>query len=182
MKRFMTLIAICCMGVFGFSQVALAGHTGVPTDHDLGTGVGCSALEGLDATSIIADDYFVGRIGRNGVDGVNRGGRDVDDFDSDDLTDSMEECINDSLHGYCSAVFNADGSNITLAPLAYAGRNEQQRWFMVTFDGTGCDTSQCSDHDDNDSDFTRDFGGAHGDPADVGCDDYDDNDELPSAI
>ena len=169
MKIGSSLIAILCLSAFGFTSTALA--------FDFGVGTGCSPIEGVEALSLTNGDTFVGRIGSGAVSGFNKNGKPVDNADGDAYTDSMEECINDALHGYCTTVFGFD-TNLTVTFVAFEGKKNQKSQFRVTFDDTsGCATSQCSDHADNDTDGTRDFGGAHGFLADTDCSDYNDNSE-----
>ncbi len=169
MNKLTVLLATLVVAGFGFAGSASA--------FNFGTGTGCSPIEGVEAVNLTDGDTFTGRIGRTGVDGFNKNGKDADDADADGFTDSIEECINDALVGYCTLVFSAD-SNITVVPGTISGARGNKREFTVTFDDTsGCDISQCSDHVDNDTDGQADFGGAIGLPADTDCDDYDDDDE-----
>ena len=126
MKNVITLIAIGCLGVFGFTSTALAG---IPTN--FGSGPGCSAIEGVDATSINDGDFFEVRIGTTGVTRFNKNGKPADDADSDTFTDSLEMCISDALHGYCTLVFTAN-TNIAISGISQVGRNGQQSLFTIT--------------------------------------------------
>ena len=141
---------------------------------------------------------FVGRINRQSVTGVHHKGnnthgpRQLDNDDNDAYVNSMEECINDALHGYCTTL-GGDDDILTVVEVDCADFNLSQRGkqgcFKVTFnfpldqDGdldtfpNTCATSECSDHIDNDCDGTADQGGAHGQSRDIDCSDYDDPDE-----
>ena len=139
---------------------------------DFGDGPGCSALGGVDATALTNGDTFMGRIGTTGVSGFNKNGKPADNSDADAFTNSLEECINDSLVGFCTTILGDDSAFITVTPGATQGRNNQQQWFTVVFeDVSNCAVTQCSDGADNDADTFIDF------PADPECLDYDDNDE-----
>ena len=141
---------------------------------DLGSGPGCSAIEGLNVTlDLVNGNCFTGRIGVPGVTGFNKNGKPVNTTnDGDAFTDSLEECINDALVGYCTTILGDDDGVIGLAPGSPVGNNQQN--FTVTFlDISGCAITQCSDHVDNDLDGATDF------PDDPECTDYDDNNESP---
>lgn len=143
---------------------------------DFGIGEGCSAIGGVDATALTNGDTFVGRIGSTGVSGFNKNGRPADNSDNDTFTDSLEECINDALVGYCTTVNGDDTAVISVTPGATLGRNNNKQLFTVTFlDVSGCGISQCSDQEDNDGDTLVDY------PDDPECGDYDDDDESAGA-
>ena len=138
----------------------------------LGSGPGCSAIGGVNVTDLADGDSFTGRIGTTGVSGVNPAGKPVGDPDEDGFTDSLEECINDSLIGFCTTLNRDDSDFISVAPGATSGRKLNKQEFTVTFDDVSrCGITECSDQVNNDGDTLADF------PADLECTDYDDNDE-----
>ena len=139
---------------------------------DFGSGPGCSPIEGVDATALGIGDTFEGRIGTTAVSGFNKNGKPADNSDTDAFTDSVEECINDALVGFCTTILGNDDAFITVTPGGTQGRNNQQQLFTVVFDDvSNCAVTQCSDRVDNDADTFIDF------PADPECTDYDDDDE-----
>ena len=129
----------------------------------------------MDATTLSNGDFFIGRIGRNGVTGFNKNGKPVDNSDGDAFTDSMEECINDALQGHCSTVGGTEAGVYDVTPLVLS--KNQQTFLLEFLDVSGCALTECSDHAENDVDGRRDFGGAHGFLRDLQCSDYDDDDE-----
>jgi hypothetical protein len=137
---------------------------------NLGEGPGCSAVEGVDATTLVIGNCFTGKIGVPGVTGLNKNGKPADNSDTDAFTDSLEACINDALVGFCTTILGDEDGVIDLDPGDVVGNNQQ--WFTVTILGA-CGTSQCSDHVDNEiiPDGLIDF------PDDPQCTDYNDNDE-----
>ena len=158
-----TLVAIL-FSAFGWSSMASA--------VDFGVGNGCSAIGGVEATDLTAGDTFMGRIGSTGVSGFNKNGKAADNSDADTFTDSLEECINDALIGYCTTILGDDTNAISVTPLATSGKRNNKQLFEVTFvDVSGCGISQCSDQEDNDTDTFTDY------PDDPECLDYDDDDE-----
>ncbi len=176
MKKTILTLTVIFAG-FGFSHTVFA--------FDFGSGTGCSAIGGIDATALTSGDTFTGRIGATGVSGFNKKNKPVDDTDGDGFTNSLEECINDALVGYCTTITGDDSAAITVIPGATSGRKNNKQEFTVIFeDVSGCGVSQCSDHVDNEasldlgdegtSDGLSDF------PADPECDDYDDDDESDS--
>lgn len=165
MKRLATTLASSAL-VLGFIVPAHA--------YDFGSGPGCSAIAGVDATRLTAGDTFTGRIGRTGVTGLNPRGKPVDNWDGDAFTNSLEECINDALLGYCTTLYRDDTGVIEVVPGPVEGRRGEQQWFTVTFlDPSACGISQCSNHQDDDGDGFADY------PADPYCRDYDDHSEYP---
>jgi hypothetical protein len=139
---------------------------------DFGLGNGCSAIGGVEATDLTAGDTFMGRIGTTGVSGFNKNGKPADNSDTDAFTDSLEECINDSLIGYCTTIGGDDSAVISVTPGDISGKRNNKQVFTVTFvDVSGCGISQCSDQEDNDTDTFTDY------PDDPECLDYDDDDE-----
>lgn len=126
---------------------------------NLGSGPGCSAIEGLDVTlDLVNGNCFTGRIGTTGVSGVNPNGSPAQDSDGDGCTDSLEICINSSLVGFCSDVDVDDcdlapadsGENITYTPGTKSGMKMNQQEFTATFlDISNCAITQCSDQVDN---------------------------------
>jgi len=141
---------------------------------DFGTGPGCSPIEGVLATTIANGDTFTGRIGTTGVSGFNKNGKPADNSDADAFTDSVEECINDALIGFCTTILGNDNACISVAPGGTSGKNGNKQEFTVTFDVAACCmVTQCSDQVDNEGapDGLIDF------PDDPQCTDYDDNDE-----
>ena len=148
---------------------------------DLGSGPGCSAIRGVDATTIMAGNCFTGKIGTTGVSGVNPNGRPATDTDGDGCTDSLEKCINSSLVGFCSDVDVDDcdsdpgdgGEDIIYIPGATEGNKNSQQNFEVIFQSGPCAISECSDHMDNEAtpDGLIDY------PNDPQCDSFSDDDE-----
>ena len=148
---------------------------------DLGSGPGCSAIGGVDATTIMAGNCFTGKIGTTGVSGVNPNGRPATDTDGDGCTDSLEKCINSSLVGFCSDVDVDDcdsdpgdgGEDIIYIPGATEGNKNSQQNFEVIFQSGPCAISECSDHMDNEAtpDGLIDY------PNDPQCDSFSDDDE-----
>src|SRR3990172_2145718 len=148
---------------------------------DLGSGPGCSAIRGVDATTIMAGNCFTGEIGTTGVSGVNPNGRPATDTDGDGCTDSLEKCINSSLVGFCSDVDVDDcdsdpgdgDENIIYIPGATEGQKNSQQNFEVIFQSGPCAISECSDHMDNEAtpDGLIDY------PNDPQCDSFSDDDE-----
>ena len=172
MRTLASLLAVAAIAAFG-----LAGPASAQTD--FGTGPGCSPIEGVLATTLGNGDSFTGRIGTTAVSGFNKNGKAADNSDNDAFTDSVEECINDALIGYCTTVFGDEDSVISVVPGTLSGRNDNKQEFTVTFDDTSvCAVTQCSDHVDNDTDNEIDFGGFDGFPADTNCTDYNDNTEA----
>ena len=156
--------ALVAMSILGWSITATA--------FDFGVGEGCSAIGGVDATALGNGDTFVGTIGATAVSGFNPAGKPAGNSDADPFTDSLEECINDSLIGYCTTLAGDDSAVISVEPGQTLGRNGNRQLFTVTFlDVSGCGVSQCSDQEDNDGDTFVDY------PADPECADYDDDDE-----
>lgn len=129
MKRMMKLVMLLPIGL-----LLLAGAAAAQTNY--GVGPGCSAIEGVDATTIQLGDSFTGRIGHGSVTGYNPQGKPTDDTDLDGLTDSLEECINDALVGYISDIDQDDSACIVVAPGSDDGHNNQRKYFTVTFSGT----------------------------------------------
>ena len=107
----------CLVPVFALAVVlagvpVYAAHSG-PTL--IGTGTGCSAIEHFDATHLVDGDMFIGRINLQSVTGEHHKGkkkdgtdRELDNSDADAYMDSLEECINDALHGYCTTLGGDD--------------------------------------------------------------------------
>ena len=152
---------------------SFAGITGI----DLGEGVGCSAIAGIVASEIESGSYFDGRIGLSGVSGRNKKGKPADDADGDGLTDSIEECINDSLIGHCGDVDEDNTGDIIVLDLDDCEKSHSKCWFTATFVNTGvCGNSQCSDYIDNDQD-----GDGIDYPDDPDCDNYSDDSEVPES-
>ncbi len=148
------------------------GWSGMVSAFDFGLGPGCSPIEGVDATALTNGDMFIGRIGATGVSGFNKNGKAADNSDIDAFTDSVEECINDALFGYCTTLLRDDTAFISVTPGATSGKKNNKQLFTVVFvDVSGCDISECSDQADNDADTLTDF------PDDPECLDYDDDDE-----
>jgi len=146
------------------------GWSGIASAFDFGVGTGCSAIGGVDATSLSNGDTFIGRIGSTAVSGFNKNGKPADNSDTDAFTNSVEECINDALVGYCTTVLGDDTNFISVTPGATSGKANNKQLFTVVFENIeGCGISQCSDHVDNDSDTFTDY------PKDPQCRDYDDN-------
>ena len=174
MKKVITLIAIGCLGVFGFTSTAFAGFM------NFGVGPGCSPIEHVDATSLVNGDFFSGRISRNAITKQNPRGKAIADPDGDGLTNSLEECINDALIGFCSTLGGNESANISFTDDGAAPKGNQQL-FTVTFDNVStCNISECSDHVDNsDADGRIDFGGHKPNLPDLQCTDYNDNNEAP---
>jgi len=139
----------------------------------LGRGPGCSAIGGVVATDLVDEDSFTGRIGTTGASGFNPKRKAVGDPDGDGFTDSLEECINDSLVGFCTTLNGEDSDVISVVLGAPSGRKNNKQEFTVTFDDvSSCRITQCSDQVDNDGDGDGiDF------PNDPQCTDYDDDDE-----
>jgi len=151
---------------------AAFGWSGMASAFDFGMGNGCSAIGGVEATDLTAGDIFIGRIGTTGVSGFNKNGKAADNSDADTFTDSLEECINDALIGYCTTISGDDSAVISVAPGNTSGNRGNKQSFTVTFlDVSGCGISQCSDQEDNDADSFIDH------PEDPECLDYDDDDE-----
>ena len=191
------------LGTFVTAALLCLAAGGASAQTNFGTGPGCSAIEGLDATTLQAGDSFSGRIGTTGVSGVNKNGGIADGLDEDAFTDSMEECINDALVGYCTDIDRDDTIYIQVDPGATVGENGNQQEFTVTFldPAASCGVSECSDQVDNDA-GTCDLGNTNAciggpnagsacssdaacaDGADYGadpdCDNYSDNDESSS--
>jgi len=173
MSKFLLTIVMMLFvsgGVFLTTKTASA--------QDLGSGPGCSAIEGLNIASLSDNDFFVGIINRVAVLGSNHKGKgSPDNSDTDAFSDSLEMCINDALVGFCSTIFGDDPGCYTLSDQTQVSRNRYS--FKITFLDVAacCATSACSDHVDNDLDGFRDFGGAEGFLMDPECTDYDDNDE-----
>lgn len=139
----------------------------------LGVGPGCSAIQGVDATTLVNGDTFIGRIGATAVSGFNKNGFPADDTDGDGLTDSIESCINDALYGHCGDIDSDDSAAIMVTPLDTEGKNNNKQWFMVEFvDVSVCGVTECSDHLDNDEDYLVDF------PDDLDCENYSDDSEA----
>ena len=177
--------------VFALALV-LSGVPGHAQTH-YGAGPGCSAIEGILATDLTNVDMFIGRInlGQLRTSGGNHKGKgNFGNSDSDALSDSLEECINDALIGYCGTIGGDDNTaySFELWDCGSAGLTQRgnQACFKITFeeeawsgrhDGGKCAISECSDHVDNDGSCRADFGGAIGLPPDDGCADYDDDDE-----
>jgi hypothetical protein len=158
-----TLVAILS-STFGGSGRAMA--------LDFGIGNGCSAIGGVEATDLTSGDIFVGRIGYPGVSGINKNGKPADNADSDVFTNSVEECINDALVGFCTTINGDDSAVISVTPGATSGKKGNKQLFTVEFlDVSNCSISQCSDQIDNDTDTFTDY------PKDPECLDYDDDDE-----
>jgi hypothetical protein len=152
--------------------VSALGWSGMASALDFGVGNGCSAIGGINATDLTPGDMFTGRIGSTGVSGFNRNLKPADNSDTDSFTDSLEECINDSLIGYCTTVLGDDSAVISVTPGDTSGKKGNKQLFTVEFlDVTECGISQCSDHEDNDLDGLTDY------PNDPECLDYDDDDE-----
>ncbi len=170
MKK-LTLL-FCTVLVIGMSLLltgtSYAGIAGI----DLGSGVGCSGIEDLDASTINNADFFTGRIGLAGVTGLNKKGKLADDEDEDGLTDSIEECINDSLMGHCGDVDEVNTGDITIVPLG-CEKPHSKCWFGAIFANASiCGVTECSDHIDNDGDSDGiDY------PDDPDCDSYSDDSE-----
>ena len=138
---------------------------------DLGSGDGCSAIEGVDATTLVNGNCFTGKIGTTSVSGVNPKGKQPTNSDSDAFTNGLEECLNDSLIGFCTEILVDDTGVIDLIPGMLVKKDKQQ-FFTVTFlDVSGCGITECSDNVDNDGDTLIDFSG------DPECDDFSDDDE-----
>jgi len=126
---------------------------------NLGIGPGCSAIEGLDVTSdLVNGNCFTGRIGTTGVSGVTPNGSPAQDSDGDGCTDSLEECINSALVGFCSDVDVNDcdeapgdgGEDITYVQGTKSGSKMNKQEFTATFqDITNCAITQCSNQVDD---------------------------------
>ena len=160
-----TAVLFVTIGIFLVTGTASA-------QTNFGAGPGCSAIGGVVATDLVNGDSFTGRIGTTGVSGLNKNGKPADNSDTDAFTDSLEECINDALIGFCTEVSVADAGVIDVTPGATTGQNNNQQFFTVVFlDTTGCAVTECSDQVDNDGDLLIDF------PADLQCADYSDTDE-----
>jgi len=129
MKQMTRLGMLLAIGLLVFAGAAVA-----QVDYD--TGPGCSAIGGIEATSIGLGDTFSGVIGTPAVTGFNKNGKPTDDSDADGLTDSLEECINDALIGYISDIDQDDSTCIVVAPGDSIGHNGQRKNFTVTFSGT----------------------------------------------
>lgn len=129
MKHLTRLGMLLAIGLLVFAGAAVA-------QVDYGTGPGCSAIGGIEATSIGLGDTFSGVIGTPAVTGFNKNGKPTDDTDADGLTDSLEECINDSLIGYISDIDQDDSACIELSVGSPIGHNGQRSNFTVTFAGT----------------------------------------------
>ena len=67
------------VGTFAAAALLCLASGGASAQVNLGTGPGCSAIGGVDATTLQAGDYFTGRIGTTGVSGVNKNGGSADD-------------------------------------------------------------------------------------------------------
>jgi len=146
--------------------------TGAASAFNFGVGFGCSPIGDVLATALTNGDTFTGRIGTTGVSGFNPKGKAVGDPDGDGFTDSLEECINDSLIGFCTTLGGNDSTVITVQEGAKSGKKLNKQEFTVTFvDTSGCNVTECSDGVDNDGNGLADF------PADTQCTDYDDGDE-----
>ena len=174
---------------------------------NLGSGPGCSAIEGLDVTTdLVNGNCFTGRIGTTGVSGLNPNGSPAQDSDGDGCTDSLEECINSALVGFCSDVDVDDcnlapgdgGEDITYTEGDKSGMKNNLQQFTATFqDISNCAITQCSDQVDNEpaacvGGFCANGGAAcsaDGDcppgdglidyPDDPECDSFSDNTESP---
>ena len=102
-----------------------------------GTGPGCSAIGDVVAMTLVNGDTFTGRISKNAITGLNPKGFAVDNSDADIFTDSLEECIEDSLIGSCLDINVDDSGVIGVVDGADVGKN--QTFFTVTFlDVSGC--------------------------------------------
>ena len=166
MRKLATLTAVAALAAFGYAGAAQA--------VDLGAGPGCSPIENVLATTLNNADFFDGRIGTTGVSGFNKNGNPADNSDIDDFTDSLEECINDALIGFCTTILGDDSAAITVVAGATEGKNNNKQVFTVTFDDASvCAVTQCSDKVDNEGapDGLIDF------PDDPECTDYNDNNE-----
>ena len=164
MKKFTHFAAITILAL---------GWSGIASAYDFGMGKGCSAIGGLNAEDLTDGDTFIGRIGTTGVSGFNKNGKPADNSDADAFTDSVEECINDSLIGYCTTLQGDDSNVISVTPGETSGKKGNKQLFTVVFlDTSGCSVSECSDQEDNDDDGLTDY------PNDPECLDYDDDDEL----
>jgi len=192
-----TLLAVMAVLFVGGGSLLV---TGTASATNFGTGPGCSPIEGVNATTLTgrgscvtlscaggptpgndcatdadcgAGDTFTGRIGSTAVSGFNSKGKPADDFDDDGNTDSVEECINDALIGFCTGVKVADAGVISVTPGATLGAKGNKQYFTVEFvDVNGCAVTECSDKVDNDGDGNVDY------PADNECFDYPDDDEV----
>ncbi|HEX9666270.1 MAG TPA: hypothetical protein VGA95_06885 [Thermodesulfobacteriota bacterium] len=144
---------------------------------------------------------FCGIIGTPGVTGFNKNGKEVDNMDTDDFTDSLEMCINDALIGYCTTKLGDDNGVIELFNTQLQGPNDNKSGFCISFNDTsGCAITECSDHVDNEpaacvAGMCVNGGGTDGAgactvdgdcdpgdgfvdfPNDPQCSDYDDDDE-----
>ena len=130
MKRasFMVLGLVCA------SLLVVGGAATAQTD--FGSGNGCSAVGGVDATTIVPGDTFQGRIGATGATDQNKNGGAADDGDADGFTDSLEGRINDSLVGFCNDVDRNDAGCIQVTNVTPTGKNGNKATFQVTFGGT----------------------------------------------
>jgi len=206
-KLLLTIIAV----MFLSGGIFLSAGT-VNAQMDFGTGPGCSPIEGVDATTLVGSgtcnlgtgfcsndgtvacasdvdclglgDMFTGRIGTTAVNRVNKNNKPADNSDGDQCSDSIEECINDALFGFCTEVFVSDcddvedgitvNSKVTYEKLNVEGKKGNKRNFKVTFlDTSECAITECSDQVNNDGlqDSDIDF------PDDPQCMDYSDDDE-----
>ena len=210
-KLFLTIFMVLFLsgGVFLAAQNASAGVTGT----DFGLGPGCSAIEGVDATTLVgsggtcdktnglcddttactsdaacagigsglcngvctndvnvtctadaecaAGDMFTGEIGKTAVNRLNKNLKPADNSDTDQCSDSLEECINSSLFGFCTEVLVDDCDDVDTAggpssplvtydPGVVTGPQNNRRQFKVTFeDVSGCAITECSDRVEN---------------------------------
>jgi len=161
-----TAVLFVTIGIFLVTGTASA-------QMDLGSGPGCSAIGGINVTTLSVNDFFTGRIGTTGVSGVNPKGKPVGDPDGDGFTDSLEECINDSLVGFCTTLVGDDSAVIDVQGGITSGKKDNKQEFTVIFlNVDDCDVTQCSDQIDNDG-----AGDGIDFPNDPQCTDYDDDNE-----
>ncbi len=127
-----TAVLFVTIGIFLVTGTASA-------QTNFGAGPGCSAIGGVVATDLVNGDSFTGRIGTTGVSGLNKNGKPADNSDTDAFTDSLEECINDALIGFCTEILVDDTGVISVALGPTSGRNGNKQDFTVTFvDVSGC--------------------------------------------
>ncbi len=96
----------------------------------------------------------------------------IEDPDADLIHNSFEECINDSLIGYCLDIDRDDSGCVIAIPLDDPKPN-RITYLGAFLDDTCCAVSECSDQVDNEGapDGLVDY------PDDPDCASYSDNDE-----